>query len=181
VPDTGRPPIPVRLRFERPPGAVRAFLAALSDRRPPRLEEGATAGRIEGRIENLDWSRALLARYRDVCGCPDSAVLPVCFPHVLAAGLHARMLLRPEFPVRLPGLIHVWHEIRQPRSLRPEEALTMECSIEGHTDTEAGAEFCLRTVVTAGGTTVWGEDTGFISRSARRGQKVATRLSLIHI
>jgi len=175
VPETHDATTPARLRFERPPGAVRVFLKALFDGRPARLEEGATAGRIEGRIEALTWSGAQLRRYRDVCGFPDSETLPLCFPHVLAAGLHARMLMRPEFPVRLPGLIHVWHEIRQHRPLRVDERLTMDCSIEGHRDVDSGAEFCLRTVVLADGAAVWEEDTGFISRSARRGPKGGPR------
>ncbi len=175
MPDTVEAAAPTRLRFERPPGAVPAFLKALFDRRPPRLGEGMSAGRIEGHIEGLKWSRAQLGRYRQVCGIPDSEMLPLCFPHVLAAGLHARMLMLPEFPVRLPGLIHVRHEIRQHRPLRADEPLGMECSIEGHRDVDAGAEFCLRTAVVADGSLVWEEDTGFISRSARRSPKGAPR------
>lgn len=175
MPDTGDATAPTRLRFERPPGAISVFLKALLDKRPARLAEGVTAGRIEGRIEGLDWSGGQLRRYREVCGFPDAATLPICFPHVLASGLHARMLMRPEFPVRLPGLIHVWHEIRQHRPLEVEERLVMECSIDGHRDVDAGAEFCLQTKVMAEGTVVWEEDTGFISRSARRGSRSEAR------
>jgi acyl dehydratase len=172
VRETDDPAAPAtRLRFERPPGAIPVFVKALFDDRPARLDEGVTAGRIEGRIEAFRVSDAQLDRYRKICGFPDSELLPLSFPHVLAAGLHARMLLQPEFPVRLPGLIHVWHEIRQHRRLRVDEQLEMACSIEGHRDVAAGAEFCLRTLVIAGGTTVWQEDTGFISRSVRRAPK----------
>ncbi len=174
MPDTDSAPT-ARLNFERPPGALPTFLKALFDRRPGRLEAGATAGRIEARIETLGWPGTRLRRYREVCGYPDGQTLPLCFPHVIAAGLHARMLMRPEFPVRLPGLIHVWHEIRQERPLRVDEQLAMECSIEGHRETDSGAEFRLRTVVIADRTRIWEEDTGFISRSARRGPKGPSR------
>lgn len=175
MPETGDATVPTRLRFERPPGAILVFLKALLDKRPARLPEGATAGRIEGRIESLNWSGGQLRRYREVCGFPDARTLPICFPHVLASGLHARMLMRPEFPVRLPGLIHVWHEIRQHRPLDVEERLAMVCSIDGHRDVDAGAEFCLQTQVIADGTVVWEEETGFISRSAMRGARGAVK------
>jgi len=175
VPDTSDATAPARLRFERPPGAISVFLRALLDKRPARLAEGATAGSIKGRIEGLDWSGSQLRRYRDVCKFPDGRTLPICFPHVLASGLHARMLMRPEFPVRLPGLIHVWHEIRLHRPLDVEERLAMECSIDGHRDVDAGAEFCLQTRVIADRAVVWEEETGFISRSARRGSAARTK------
>lgn len=87
---------------------------------------------------------------------------------MLAAGLHGRMLQRPEFPVRLPGLIHVWHEIVQRRPLKADENLTMECWIEGHRTVAAGAEFCLETRVSSAGEQVWEERTGFISRVRKR-------------
>lgn len=79
------------------------------------------------------------------------------------------MLQRSEFPVRLPGLIHVWHEIRQQRPLEAGEDLSMECWIEGHRPVAAGAEFCLHTTVRTGGRVLWEERTGFLSRAKTRG------------
>lgn len=168
MPDSAGPQSP-KLVFRRPPGALSVFVRAAGDRRPAALEPGATCPRLEGRIEHLGLGKRLLARFRDVCGFPSADSLPVTFPHVLAAGLHGRMLQRPEFPVRLPGLIHVWHEIRQHRPLKADEDLSMECWIEGHQVVSAGAEFCLETRVTSGGEQVWEERTGFISRVRQRG------------
>lgn len=160
---------PGRLDFRRPPGAISSFLRAIFDRRPAELEPGASARRIDGRILRLSWRRGLLERFRQVCGYPGSGSLPLTFPHVLAAGMHARMLLQPEFPVRLPGLVHVWHDIRQQRPLEAGEDLSLESWIEGHHPVAAGAEFCLHTTVLTGGRVVWEERTGFLSRAKARG------------
>lgn len=167
MPDAVRSRSP-QLAFRRPPGAISVFIRAAADQRPAALEAGATCPRLEGRIDRLTWRNGLLSRFRDICGFPSGDTLPITFPHVLAAGLHGRMLQRPEFPVRLPGLIHVWHEISQHRPLLADESLAMECRIEGHRMVAAGAEFCLETRVTSAGEQVWEEKTGFISRVRKR-------------
>lgn len=167
MPDPELPPA-ARLVFRRAPAAIPGFVRAAFDRRPARLGADATSPRIEGRIEALEWSAGQLSRFRRVCGFPRSGQLPLTFPHVLAAGLHARMLLCPEFPVRLPGLIHVWHEIQRHRLPMPGEKLSMECWIEGHNFVPSGAEFCLHTRVITDGEPLWEEKTGFLSRAGRR-------------
>lgn len=167
MPDSVRSRTP-QLVFKRPPGAISVFVRAAADQRPASLESGATCPRLDGRIERLSWRDSRLSRFRDICGFPSGDTLPVTFPHVLAAGLHGRMLQSPEFPVRLPGLIHVWHEIFQHRPLKTDEQLSLECWIEGHRMVAAGAEFCLETRVTSDGEQVWEERTGFISRVRKR-------------
>ncbi len=157
----------VRLSFDRPPGSAAAFVKALFDRRPGRLPEGDTAPRIIGAIGRLTWRDGLLSRYSRVCGFPLGQP-PLPFPHIVGSGLHLRMLLHPEFPVRLPGLVHVWHRIRQSQPLTSSEHLAMECSIEGHREVDAGAEFCLNTKVVSDGKAIWEEQTGFIARASRR-------------
>jgi acyl dehydratase len=158
----------VRLSFDRPPGSAAAFVRALFDRRPGRLPEGGTAPCIVGAIDRLAWRDGLLGRYSHVCGFPLTQRLPLTFPHIVGAGLHLRMLLHREFPVRLPGLVHVWHKIRQSQPIISPENLAMECSIEGHREVDAGAEFCLNTKVISDGRAIWEEQTGFIARASRR-------------
>ena len=161
---------PVELQFRRPPSVIPGFLKTLLDRRPGRLEEGLTCPRIEGTVERLAWTAASLRRYSQVCGFPASDALPLPFPHIAAAGLHMQMLLHPEFPVRLPGLIHVWHRIQNIVSLQGNDGLTISAWIDGHEDVDSGAQFCLHTELRQGGEPVWQEQTGFLARSARRGR-----------
>jgi len=52
--------------------------------------------------------RARLAAYREICGfevAPE--LMPITFPQVQAAPLHMWLMLRPEFPVPLMGLVHI--------------------------------------------------------------------------
>ncbi len=158
----------VKLQFGRPPSVIPGFLKTLLDRRPGRLEEGLTCPRIEGRVGRLAWTAGSLRRYSEVCGFTASDAVPLPFPHIAAAGLHLQMLLRPEFPVRLPGLIHVWHRIQNVVPLRGSDGLTIGAWIEGHQDAESGAEFCLHTELRQDGEAVWQEQTGFLARSVRR-------------
>lgn len=159
----------VTLQFTRPPSVVTGFLKTLLDRRPGRLDEGRTCPRIEGRVDKLGWPAGSVRRYADVCGFQASVGVPLPYPHILAAGLHMQMLLRPEFPVRLPGLIHVWHRIQKFLPLQDARGLSMAAWIDGHEDAGSGAEFCLHTELRQDGKPVWQEQTGFLARSARRG------------
>ena len=149
MPDSAGGPV-VRLCHDRPPGSAGAYLRALIDRRPGRLRPGATSPRIEGRVHEARWSESQLRRYLEVCGFARAPELPLPFPHVVGSGLHLRMLLHGAFPVRLPGLVHVWHRIRQRRPLAATERFSMFCWIEGHEETDAGAEFCLHTQLLSG-------------------------------
>lgn len=157
-----------RLSYSRPPASAAAFVGALVDRRPGRLPAGVTSPRIEGRIENLRWSEAFLKRYRGVCGFVGGSGLPLPFPHVVGAGLHLRMLLHKSFPVRLPGLVHVWHRIRHQGPIEAGGRLSMYSWIDGHEDTATGAEFCLQTQLLCDDQVVWEEQTGFVARAAQR-------------
>lgn len=121
-------------------------------------------GRIDGVIAELRTPTALLDRYRAVCGFAPSRHLPISFPHVLAAGLHLRMLLSPVFPVRLPGLVHTWHEIEQTQPIAADAVLRIESWIDGAELSARGAEFCLHTSVEDGNNR-WREKTGFLARS----------------
>lgn len=153
-----------RLEFIHPPAVAPLYLKSLFDRRPGRVDADLAVGRIDGVIAEVRTPPALLDRYRAVCGFAASRHLPISFPHVLAAGLHLRMLLSPVFPVRLPGLVHTWHEIEQTQPIPADAVLRIESWIDGAEFSARGAEFCLHTVV-EDGTNRWCEKTGFLARS----------------
>ena len=45
--------------------------------------------------------------YREICGFEAGPDLPITLPQVLAAPLHLWLMLRPEFPLPLMGLVHL--------------------------------------------------------------------------
>jgi hypothetical protein len=155
-----------RIALKSAPPVAPLYLKSLFDRRPGHLAEGTGVGRIDGAIETISAPPALLERYRRVCGFPESPYLPISFPHVLAAGLHLKMLLSPVFPIRLPGLVHTWHEIEQEGPIPADASLHIESWIDGVEFSGRGAEFCLHTVIDDGAVR-WREKTGFLAR--RRG------------
>lgn len=159
-------PTQQRMQLKTAPAVAPLYLKSLFDRRPGHLDDGARVGRIDGAIARIHAPGALLDRYRRVCGFPDSPSLPISFPHVLAAGLHLKMLLSPVFPVRLPGLVHTWHEIEQDGPIPAHARLHIESWIDGVGFSPRGAEFCLHTRIDDGNVR-WREQTGFLAR--RRG------------
>lgn len=165
-----------RIRLQSAPAVAPLYLKSLFDRRPGHLAEGTAVGRVEGAVEAISTPPALLERYRRVCGFPDSPYLPVSFPHVLAAGLHLKMLLSPIFPIRLPGLVHTWHEIEQDGPVPANARLHIESWIDGVEFSHRGAEFCLHTMI-ADGAVRWREKTGFLAR--REGPPAATKTRTI--
>jgi hypothetical protein len=163
------------VKFDTPPALGPLYARALLDRRPPSMPEGRETPRLEGRLAPHAIDADRLVRYRAVCGFDSSGTVPITFPHVLAAGLQMRMLTEPAFPVRLAGLIHVSHVIRQPRPI-PSDALPgIHCWLEGSRATEAGEAFCLNATAELDGEVCWEEETHFIARAARRGRGTPSR------
>jgi len=85
-----------------------------------------------------------------------------------------QMLLGPGFPVRLTGLVHLWHRIRQFRQLRIDEHFDLSCWLEGSKTVDAGEEFCLHTELRRDGELCWSEQTGFISLARHRDKGLAS-------
>jgi len=157
-----------RIRRARQPALTPLYLRALLDRRPVRLPDDAAVGRFEGRIEEFRTDLRTLSIYQRVCGFADSDRLPVTFPHILTWGLHMETLLQKQFPVRLPGLVHLWNRIEQHRALYADSVGQIECWLDGVQQTARGAEFCMHTSLRVAGEVCWEEQTGFLARARRR-------------
>jgi hypothetical protein len=149
------------------------YLKLLLDRRPRQTPAGHSVGRLESSLNGLRVERKQVASYQAICGFPSSPVLPVTFPHIVVAGLHMQMLLDPGFPVRLTGLVHLWHRIRQFSQLGVDEDFDFSCWLEGSKMVDAGEEFCLHTELRRDGELCWSEQTGFISLSKNRQKGLA--------
>jgi hypothetical protein len=156
------------MEFETPPALGPLYARALIDRRPASMPEGRSTPRLEARLAPLAVDGGRLARYREVCGFEAAATLPVTYPHVLAAGLQMHLLARPAFPVRVAGLVHIRHVIRQHRPLPVAASPVLKCWLEGSRPTAVGEEFCLHAVAELAGEACWEEETYFIARDGGR-------------
>jgi acyl dehydratase len=161
----GDPPTaPTPLEFSTPPPLGPQYLRALIDRRPSRMPDGVVTPRLEARLAPGPAAPDALSRYESVCGFAQGDFLPITYPHVLAAGIQLRLLGETAFPVRVMGLVHVGHRIRQHRPIPRTAPLALRCWLEGSRSIDSGEEFCLHTQSSLDGELVWEEETIFIAR-----------------
>lgn len=93
--------------------------------------------------------------------------MPLTWPHVLATGLHLRMLLDPAFPVRVAGLIHLGHSIELLRPMAETAAPSFQCRLEGGEAGPRGESFRLATEAAVDGDVAWRETMEFVAPAPR--------------
>ncbi len=112
---------------------------------------------IEVRVPAVQPAPARLAAYREICGfemAPDE--LPITFPQVQAAPLHMWLMLRPEFPVPLMGLVHIRNRFEVLAPMTAEVAYEVRVALTDGRRTHQGYEIDLLTEYTDGeGRTVY--------------------------
>lgn len=107
-------------------------------------------------ITNQAFDAKKIKDYADVCGFRfNHDTLPVSYPHVLAFSLHLELMVSPEFPLPLLGLVHVRNQIRSTRSIQLSERVDIHVSLTEARDTDKGIEFDLTTTVLSEGQTIW--------------------------
>jgi acyl dehydratase len=164
------------MHYSRLPALGPVYMRLLFDRRPGEMPINTSAGRLDAALDDLHVNEAHLSAYQAICGFESGSTLPITYPHIIVASLHLKMLLAPEFPVRLTGLVHLWNKIRQYQAIEASERLDCRCWLEGNRRIEAGDEFCLNTEFFVGGQLRWEEQTGFVAlrrKRARRSNSVA--------
>lgn len=143
---------------------MRFYPRALLARRKRLVPEGVTVPRIEAELAAVTASPDHLRRFRIVCGFPADGQLPVAYPHVLAMPLHIALLTRPEFVVRLMGLVHVANEIEWLRPLPEAGVYSLHAWVEGHEETDRGQEFRLHTELSDDEGIAWREVSTLLAR-----------------
>jgi hypothetical protein len=141
-----------------------SYLRVVTGGKPSHVPEGKTVPRIEGSLAPTIPDPVHLARYAALCGVRDRGVMPIAYPHMLAAGMHLAMLASDAFPVRVLGLVHLRNVIVRDATLDPKRPLALRAWIEGHRETDRGQEFVLETEGTSEGVPVWRETSIFLAR-----------------
>ncbi|MBL9037650.1 MAG: hypothetical protein JNG84_03945 [Archangium sp.] len=157
------------MRFESTPPLWQLYGRVLASRKPARVPEGQDVPRVEATLVDAAIDPVHLAAYQRVCGAPESAVVPVLYPHILASGLHLALLSSPGFPVKLLGLVHLAHSVDVLAPLTPATRGDLVAWLEGVRLTERGQEFELHTEWRSAGVVVWRETTTFLSRAKAKG------------
>ena len=106
-----------------------------------------------------------LSSFEALFGCEEAPILPITYPHLLAAPLHMEIATRPEFPLPALGLIHIANTITQFRPIEKGSVLDFQVWIEGHRANALGVEFDLHTEAMLEGECCWKEVSTVLSRA----------------
>lgn len=105
-----------------------------------------------------------VAAYAAICGFPRKDTLPLPYPHLLAFGLHMRIMTDGSFPFPAVGTVHLENSITQHRPIALTETLDVSAR-PAHLGPHAkGQVFDLVTTVRSGSETVWEETSTFLRR-----------------
>ncbi|WP_111766093.1 MaoC/PaaZ C-terminal domain-containing protein [Nakamurella deserti] len=128
---------------------------------------GRRPGPLPGRrvaVDGLAVDRAALADYARLCGFPVDDVLPVTYPHLLAFPLQAALMTGRDFPLALPGLVHVRNRIGWHRPLKADETLDITVWAADLAAHRSGTAVDLHAAVTVGGVPVWESVSTYLAR-----------------
>lgn len=155
------------LSARRKGAAVRARSAAGEPLVLPTADGGGPAVVVHPGVSVGGGRASALAR---ATGVPLRPVLPVVGPHLLAFAAQLELLSAEEFPLPLPGLVHVTQRVRQHRSLGLDERVDVRVSARGPVPHAKGVVVELDSTVTApGGGVVWEGTSGYLARGASAG------------
>lgn len=110
--------------------------------------------------------RAHLAGYGRVCGFRFDDTLPPTYPHLLTFGLQVRLMAGRDFPLALPGLVHVANTITVHRRIDAAEPLSVAVHAERFVSRPKGAQVDLLATVSVAGETVWEGRSTYLARGA---------------
>jgi acyl dehydratase len=110
-----------------------------------------------------------LARYQRLCGFPVSDVLPASYVHVLTFGLQLTLMAEPDFPLPLPGVLHVANSLELLRPLRAAEPLDLSVRAEGLRAHAKGRVVDLVGEARAAGEVVWRGRSTYLARGSSSG------------
>ncbi|RFA31005.1 hypothetical protein CAI21_03265 [Alkalilimnicola ehrlichii] len=131
------------LIFKRMPSPTSGYIKAALARRHAGSEPIIPP--LEAHLPGVRPHNGQVRRYAELCGYQDRSVLPLAFPHVLAAPLHLAILTHNRFPYRLLGAVHVRNSVHQQRAIGLEETLSIWVGVNGQREVRNGIEFDLET------------------------------------
>ncbi len=150
------------------PRAVAPLIPGLS-RLPFVPGRGKTVPSRELVLEDVSIDAEHLARYNRVCGFRLAAALPPTYPHMLAFGLHMKLMTRGDFPFAPVGLVHIENTILQRRAIRTTELMEIRVSATQPEPHPKGRTFAFLTEVRIDEEVVWEERSTMLRRGAGGG------------
>ncbi len=108
-----------------------------------------------------------IATYAKLCGFTPQQGVPVTYPHMQAFQLHMLLMLRPDFPYPLVGLVHLANSIRQHARLSVGQTLSITVRFGTWLRHERGQAFTIETVAYRAGELVWDSTSTYLRLGVR--------------
>lgn len=153
---------------DRTPNLAKEFGRAVLTARSRQGGRGSLpATRLEQRGVRVD--RDQLVRYQRLCGLDVSDSLPATFPHLLGFPLQAQLMAAPDFPLPLPGLVHIANRTTVHRALTAGDALDVRVHAENLVPHAKGSTVDLVASASIDGQVVWDSSSTYLHRGRPTG------------
>ncbi|MFQ6170689.1 MaoC family dehydratase [Oryzobacter sp. R7] len=125
------------------------------------------------RVDDVRVDRARLAAYQRLTGHAVGDTLPQPYPWVLAFPVQTALMARADFPLPLPGMVHLSNTVTTHRALDAAEPLSLSVRAGGVRPHRRGRTLDVRIEALVGDELVWECDSTYLSRG--RGSDDAPR------
>jgi acyl dehydratase len=112
--------------------------------------------------------RERLLGYQRLCGFPVGDTLPHTYPHLLGFPLQMELMARRDFPLALPGMVHLENVVTVHRRLNPSDAFDVTVRAEHLREHPKGLLVDLVTEVDVEGERVWDGRSTYLRRGRSR-------------
>ena len=116
------------------------------------------------RVDEVSVDRERLTAYQRITGYAVDDTVPQPYPWVLAFPLQTALMTRPDFPVALPGLVHLENRVTTHRRLDAGEPLTLAVTAGRLRPHRRGRTLDVRLEAHVGDDLVWECDSVYLSR-----------------
>ena len=116
------------------------------------------------RVEEVRVDRGRLTAYQRLCGYDVADTLPQPYPWVLAFPLQTALMTRTDFPLPLPGMVHLANDVTTHRAIGADEPLTLSVTAGELRPHRRGRTLDVRLEAHVYGDLVWECDSVYLSR-----------------
>ncbi|WP_043445279.1 MaoC family dehydratase [Arthrobacter sp. L77] len=149
------------------PGLYRRALALAARRSMRRAAAPADVPAVQHRVDGVRVDLGALTRFQQVLGSAARDTVPSAYVHTLAFPVAMSVLVRPDFPLPLLGLVHLSNEVHQARQIDASEALDVVAWAEHLRPHAAGTQVDVVLEVRVGAELVWTGRSVYLARGVR--------------
>jgi len=126
--------------------------------------------KLSTRLQGQSISLSNLRQYCDICGFASTDAAPATYPFVLGFPLMMQLMVSPQFPCKVLGLVHLRNQITVYKPLYAGVKFDMQCSLVELRHTEKGQEFDFEMRIEVAGDLYWKGISTILFRKKSRNQ-----------